>query len=81
MYWIIPVTNNSISNDYCFVKLNTVSFYDSSDSLLTTGTGYVDGSVGKSSFGFYTDTCLTYNEQGFVSGIEIVTNIYTLTLS
>ena len=78
MYWIIPVTNNSISNDYCFVNLKTVSFYDSSDSLLTTAdtAGYVDGSVGKKS-GNYTNTCLTYNEQGFVSGIKNVTNLYT----
>ena len=35
IYWSIPVTNNSISNDYCFVKLNTISFYDSSNTLLS----------------------------------------------
>ena len=78
IYWSIPVTNISNSNYHCFIKLKTISFYNSSDSLLTTDSlSFVNGVVGKTNYGSYTDTCLTSNEKGFVSGIEIESNIYT----
>ena len=78
IYWSIPVTNISNSNYHCFIKLKTISFYNSSNSLLTTDSlSYIDGVVGKTNYGSYTDTCLTSNEKGFVSGIEIESNLYT----
>ena len=78
IYWSIPVTNNSSSNYYCFIQLKTISFYNSGNSLLTTDSlSYIDGVIGKSNYGSYTGTCLSSNEKGFVSGIEIESNIYT----
>jgi len=60
IYWSIPITNKSNSNYHCFIKLKTISFYNSSNSLLTTDSlSYIDGVVGKTNYGSYTDTCLT----------------------
>ena len=76
--WIIPVNNTSSINSHCFIKLNTISFYDSSNTLLTVNSGsYLDGSMKKYSSSGYTDTCLLPNGNGYVSGIEIISNIYT----
>ena len=76
--WIIPVNNTSSINSYCFISLNTISFYDSSDTLLTVESiSYLNGSMKKYSSSSYTDTCLSPNGNGYVSGIEIISNIYT----
>ena len=76
--WIIPVNNTSSSNSHCFIKLNTISFYDSSNTLLTVKSiNYIYGSMKKYSSSGYTDTCLLPNGNGYVSGIEIISNIYT----
>jgi hypothetical protein len=78
IYWSIPVNNTSSSNSHCFIKLNTISFYDSSNTLLTVDSiSYLDGSIKKLSSSGYTDTCLSPNGNGYVSGIEIISNIYT----
>ena len=77
IYWSIPVNNTSSINSYCFISLNTISFYDSSNTLLTVNSfSYLDGSMKKISSG-YTDTCLSPNGSGYVYGIEIISNIYT----
>ena len=79
IYWSIPVNNTSSINSHCFIKLNTISFYDSSNTLLTVDSlSYLDGgSIKKFSSSGYTDTCLSPNGNGYVSGIEIISNIYT----
>ena len=78
IYWSIPVNNTSSINSHCFIKLNTISFYDSSNTLLTVDSiSYLDGSIKKYSSSGYTDTCLLPNGNGYVSGIEIISNIYT----
>ena len=79
IYWSIPVNNTSSINSHCFIKLNTISFYDSSNTLLTVDSlSYLDGgSMKKYSSSGYTDTCLSPNGNGYVSGIEIISNIYT----
>ena len=79
IYWSIPVNNTSSINSHCFIKLNTISFYDSSNTLLTVDSlSYLDGgSIKKLSSSGYTDTCLSPNGNGYVSGIEIISNIYT----
>ena len=78
IYWSIPVNNTSSINSYCFISLNTISFYDSSDTLLTVNSfSYLDGSIKKLSSSGYTDTCLLPNGNGYVSSIEIISNIYT----
>ena len=76
--WIIPVNNTSSSNSHCFIKLNTINFYDSSNTLLTVNSfTYLDGSIKKLTSSGYTNTCLLPNGNGYVSGIEIISNIYT----
>ena len=76
--WIIPVNNTSSSNSHCFIKLNTISFFDSSNTLLTVNSSsYLDGRTKKLSSSGYTNTCLSPNGNGYVSGIEIISNIYT----
>ena len=78
IYWSIPVNNTSSINSHCFIKLNTISFYDSSNTLLTVdSTSYLNGSMKKYSSSGYTDTCLLPNGNGYVYGIEIISNIYT----
>jgi len=78
IYWSIPVNNTSSINSHCFIKLNTISFYDSSNTLLTVNSGsYLNGSMKKYSSSGYTDTCLLPNGNGYVRGIEIISNIYT----
>jgi len=78
IYWSIPVNNTSSINSYCFISLNTISFYDSSNTLLTVNSfSYLDGSIMERSSSRYTDTCLLPNGNGYVSGIEIISNIYT----
>ena len=78
IYWSIPVNNTSSINSHCFIKLNTISFYDSSNTLLTVDSiSYLDGSIKKLSSSGYTGTCLSPNGNGYVSGIEIISNIYT----
>jgi len=78
IFWSIPVNNTSSINSHCFIKLNTISFYDSSNTLLTVNSGsYLDGSMKKYSSSGYTNTCLLPNGNGYVSGIEIISNIYT----
>ena len=78
IYWSIPVNNTSSSNSHCFIKLNTISFFDSSNTLLTVNSSsYLDGSIKKLSSSGYTGTCLSPNGNGYVSGIEIISNIYT----
>ena len=78
IYWSIPVNNTSSINSYCFISLNTISFYDSSDTLLIVNSlSYLDGSIKKLSSSGYTDTCLLPNGNGYVSSIEIISNIYT----
>ena len=45
---------------------------------MTVNSGsYLDGSMKKYSSSGYTDTCLSPNGNGYVSGIEIISNIYT----
>ena len=76
--WSIPVNNTSSINSHCFIKLNTISFYDSSNTLLTVDSiSFLDGSIKKYSSSGYTGTCLSPNGNGYVSGIEIISNIYT----
>ena len=78
IYWSIPVNNTSSINSHCFIKLNTISFYDSSNTLLTVDSiSYLFGSIKKYSSSGYTSTCLLPNGNGYVSGIEIISNIYT----
>ena len=78
IYWSIPVNNTSSINSHCFIKLNTISFYDSSNTLLTVDSiSFLDGSIKKYSSSGYTNTCLSPNGNGYVSGIEIISNIYT----
>ena len=78
IYWSIPVNNTSSINSYCFISLNTISFYDSSDTLLIVNSlSYLDGSIKKLSSSGYTSTCLLPNGNGYVSSIEIISNIYT----
>jgi hypothetical protein len=78
IYWSIPVNNTSSINSYCFISLNTISFYDSSNTLLTVNSfSYLDGSIMERSSSGYTDTCLLPNGNGYVSSIEIISNIYT----
>jgi len=78
IYWSIPVNNTSSINSHCFIKLNTISFFDSSNTLLTVNSSsYLDGSIKKLSSSGYTRTCLSPNGNGYVSGIEIISNIYT----
>jgi len=78
IYWSIPVNNTSSINSHCFIKLNTISFFDSSNTLLTVkSTNYIYGSMKKYSSSGYTNTCLSPNGNGYVSGIEIISNIYT----
>lgn len=78
IYWSIPVNNTSSINSHCFIKLNTISFFDSSNTLLTVNSSsYLDGSIKKLSSSGYTGTCLSPNGNGYVSGIEIISNIYT----
>ena len=78
IYWSIPVNNTSSINSHCFIKLNTISFYDSSNTLLTVDSiSFLDGSIKKYSSSGYTGTCLSPNGNGYVSGIEIISNIYT----
>jgi hypothetical protein len=78
IYWSIPVNNTSSSNSHCFIKLNTISFYDSSNTLLTVDSiSFLDGSIKKLTSSGYTNTCLLPNGNGYVSGIEIISNIYT----
>ena len=78
IYWSIPVNNTSSSNSHCFIKLNTINFYDSSNTLLTVNSfTYLVGSTKKYSSSGYTNTCLLPNGNGYVSGIEIISNIYT----
>jgi hypothetical protein len=78
IYWSIPVNNTSSINYHCFINLNTISFYDSSNTLLTVdSTSYLNGSMKKYSSSGYTDTCLLPNGNGYVYGIEIISNIYT----
>lgn len=38
---------------------------------------YINNIIGKTNYGSYLDTCLTSNEKGFISNIEIESNIYT----
>ena len=53
--WIIPVNNTSSINSYCFISLNTISFYDSSDTLLTVESiSYLNGSMKKYRYLFIT---------------------------
>ena len=78
IYWIIPVKNTSSINSHCFIELTTISFYDSSNTLLTVDSiSFLDGSIKKYSSSGYTGTCLSPNGNGYVSGIEIISNIYT----
>jgi hypothetical protein len=78
IYWSIPVSNTSSINSHCFIKLNTISFFDSSNTLLTVNSSsYLDGRTKKLSSSGYTNTCLSPNGNGYVSGIEIISNIYT----
>ena len=78
IYWSIPVNNTSSSNFHCFIELNTISFYDSSNTLLTVKSiNYIYGCMKKYSSSGYTNTCLSPNGNGYVSGIEIISNIYT----
>ena len=78
IYWSIPVNNTSSINYHCFIKFNTISFYDSSNTLLTVKSiNYIYGSMKKYSSSGYTNTCLSPNGNGYVSGIEIISNIYT----
>jgi len=78
IYWSIPVNNTSSINSHCFIKLYTISFYDSSNTLLTVNSSsYLDGSIKKLSSSGYTNTCLSPNGNGYVSGIEIISNVYT----
>jgi len=78
IYWSITVNKTSSSNSHCFIKLNTISFYDSSNTLLTVDSiSFLDGSIKKLTSSGYTDTCLLPNGNGYVSGIEIISNIYT----
>ena len=78
IYWSIPVNNTSSINSHCFIKLNTISFYDSSNTLLTVDSiSFLDGSIKKLTSSGYTNTCLLPNGNGYVSGIEIISNIYT----
>ena len=79
--WIIPVTNNSSTNYHCFINLRNIRFYDSYNQLLSTATpsfSYVNGSVGKTN-DIYSSTCLSSNEKGFFSSIELDCSKYVVT--
>ena len=68
IYWTIPVTNIS-SIVRCFIKADTIKFYDNHNYLIADNTGtYISGSVGKK-YG-NTSTCLAPSESGYFSGIE-----------
>ncbi len=61
-----------------FHKIKYNKFFDSSNTLLTVNSSsYLDGSIKKLSSSGYTGTCLSPNGNGYVSGIEIISNIYT----
>ena len=45
--------------------------------MIVNSLSYLDGSIKKLSSSRYTDTCLLPNGNGYVSSIEIISNIYT----
>jgi hypothetical protein len=79
IYWSIPVTVGVLKKPrYCLLSLDNIAFYDSAGGLLAVDSvSYLDGSVGRwGSSSIYTDTCLSSNQSGIFSGIEIEDSIY-----
>lgn len=71
LYGIIPITNIS-SNSLYFIELTTIDYLDGSNQVLESNEfSFVTGSMGVTSGGSYTDTCLAPGETGFVTFIEI----------
>jgi len=74
--WIIPITNWS-KDPKCWISMESIKFYDSSNNLLHTDDySFVDGSIGLLSDSTFINSCLTYREEGYVSGI-VTKNLYT----
>jgi hypothetical protein len=65
IYGIIPITNNSSSETYCFVRLETINYQDSDGNLLYQEDGsYVYGQVQWNGSTIFTNTCLRPGESG-----------------
>jgi len=75
-YWIIPITNWS-KDPKCWISMESIKFYDSSNNILHTyDYSFVSGSIGLISNSYFINSCLTYREEGYVSGI-VTKNLYT----
>ena len=57
--------------------MTSIQFYDSSNNIIHYDDfSYVSGSIGLLDNYYFTNTCLTYREEGYVSGI-VTKNLYT----
>lgn len=66
---LIAEITNTGSSPRCFVKATNITYY-SVDAALATTSSYAVGSVGKTSSGTMTDTCLDAGESGYLIDIE-----------
>ena len=72
-YWIVPVSNVSGIESFCFISINDGVIRDAGGNQLDTDAlAFVNGSVRKfNASSIYTDTCLGPGESGHMLGIAL----------